>query len=500
MIILLLSKRIKARTDKKVLEKSILFKLFDFFVTCLPFISIIIGANIAWRIKHADDYNAIYLPGTVPTKLPTAAPWSSPSAAPTLDAHKVHTGVKVVHDFYSKKLDIVGEVASGLDILRTPKMRHPFGPFFADVIPLTLIAFMESYSVARRLAVLRNELHILNASQEMIANGMANLLGCVSSAYPVSGSFSRSSLNHASGARSPLSKVTTLLVVITALMTLAETFQYIPKAVLAAVIFVALYNLVVVSEFWEAWRRNKKDFFIMVSTAVIVFVFDTSIGLAVGLGLSFGIYLIEVFVSPHNAPQLTYSAESNDGFAVVKVESDLGFIHASTIKDFVTKLYRQEEQPPSDNSDPSIALRYKISSSFDYYLISKSKLSHVDVLPKAIIIDLDMVKIIDLTGTQTLCEIVNEAKAKKVSIVFININRADVKEALIKSNVRNYDNKTGGVTLSEYLQRSPLSTISENVPKAESEKYPDTRKAAEIGVEMVDVKPNSEYFIPYNNI
>jgi MFS superfamily sulfate permease-like transporter len=384
VIFLLINKRIKARTNKKVLEKSILFKIFDFAVTCLPFAAIIIGANIAWRIKHSDDYNSNWVQGSVPTISPTiAVPSSLPTTfAPSINPYTRFTGVKLVHEFYKKKLDIVGEVAAGIDILRTPKMRHPFGSFFADVIPLTLIAFMESYSVARRLAVLRNELHILNASQEMIANGLANLLGCVSSAYPVSGSFSRSSLNHASGARTPLSKVTCLLVVITALMTLADQFQYIPKAVLSAVIFLALYNLVVISEFWEAWCRSKKDFFIMLSTAVIVFVFDTSIGLAVGLGLSFGIYVFELFVSPHNAPQIVYSAGTNDGFAVVKIESDLGFIHAPAIKDFITKLYQQEQQPPADKSDRSIAMRYQISSTFDRYLINKSKLTHVDVLPK----------------------------------------------------------------------------------------------------------------------
>ena len=49
--------------------------------------------------------------------------------------------------------------------------------------------------MARRIASTNNELHILNASQELFANGVANLLGSVSSAYPVSGSFSRSSLN-----------------------------------------------------------------------------------------------------------------------------------------------------------------------------------------------------------------------------------------------------------------------------------------------------------------
>jgi MFS superfamily sulfate permease-like transporter len=79
---------------------------------------------------------------------------------------------------------------------------------------------MESYSVARRIASLRGELHILNASQELFANSAANLLACVSTAFPVCGSFSRSSLNHAAGARAPLSKATTMIVVIIALQSL----------------------------------------------------------------------------------------------------------------------------------------------------------------------------------------------------------------------------------------------------------------------------------------
>ena len=60
--------------------------------------------------------------------------------------------IKKNSDFYSNSLSIVGVVAPGLNILRTPKMQHPFGPFFVDCIEIALIAFMESYAVARRIA------------------------------------------------------------------------------------------------------------------------------------------------------------------------------------------------------------------------------------------------------------------------------------------------------------------------------------------------------------
>ena len=130
------------------------YRLWNFFATVQPLIAIIIAGRIAYSLKLSDNR----------------------------------------HDYYIKKLAVVGQVPPGLDILRIPKFRHPMGQFFADVLPLTLIAFMEAYSIARNIGAQTNTLNSLSASQEMFANGAANLLGCVSSCYPVSGSFSRSAL------------------------------------------------------------------------------------------------------------------------------------------------------------------------------------------------------------------------------------------------------------------------------------------------------------------
>jgi hypothetical protein len=73
--------------------------------------------------------------------------------------------IKKADNYYANTLNIVGTVPSGLNILRTPTIRQPFGQFFVDCIPLALILFMESYSVARRIASQNNELYLLNASQ-----------------------------------------------------------------------------------------------------------------------------------------------------------------------------------------------------------------------------------------------------------------------------------------------------------------------------------------------
>lgn len=143
-------------------KKTWQFRVYDFLTAILPLVGMVVAGNVAYNIKKDDHFN-------------------DPSKS-------------IIHSYYAKGLKIVGEVPEGINILRTPTFHHPMGEFFADMLPLTLIAFMESYSIARRIAAQNGELNILNASQEMVANGAANLLGCVSSSFPVSGSFSRSAL------------------------------------------------------------------------------------------------------------------------------------------------------------------------------------------------------------------------------------------------------------------------------------------------------------------
>jgi MFS superfamily sulfate permease-like transporter len=156
--------------------------------------------------------------------------------------------------------------------------------FFANILPLTLISFMETWSIARTIASQKNQLHFLSASQEMWAVGLANLCGCVTSSYPATASFSRSALNASAGARSPLSSLIIVLGLLIVLTLFTSGLRFIPSAALSAIIYVAIANLITFSDFWQAWKHSKKDFFTMIVTTTFTFVFDTSIGLAVGLG------------------------------------------------------------------------------------------------------------------------------------------------------------------------------------------------------------------------
>jgi MFS superfamily sulfate permease-like transporter len=322
-----------------------------------PLIAIIIAGNIANRIKHSDHYNE----------------------------------VGYAHKFYSQQLKIVGQVTQGTDFLQSPSLKWSFGKLIGDVFPVALIAFMESYSVAHRLATRRNELHLLNASQEMFANGMANFMASISSAYPISGSYSRSSLNAASGATTPLSKMVTLFVIVAVLESLTTTFQYIPYAVLSAIVWVAIWNLLSFSEFWEAWKSSKVDFLVMVVTFVVVFVFNTEYGLAVGLGLSLVVFVTQIYMQKSNSPQLVSCSQDNAGVDVITLHSDLTFITIGQYSDLFDSLIQIKEEYDEEGSF-AIRTRHNIETTLDRYLGPKRP-KGVIILPTVIVLDLHETKV-----------------------------------------------------------------------------------------------------------
>ncbi|KAI0463795.1 hypothetical protein LJB42_002801 [Komagataella kurtzmanii] len=137
---------------------------------------------------------------------------------------------------------ILGTVPSGLK--HTGVMEMPNGIFsaFASQIPVSvIILLLEHISISKSFGRV-NDYKIV-PDQEVIAIGVTNLLGTFFSAYPATGSFSRSALKAKCGVRTPLAGVYTGVVVLLALYALTEAFYFIPKASLSAVIIHAVGDL-----------------------------------------------------------------------------------------------------------------------------------------------------------------------------------------------------------------------------------------------------------------
>lgn len=114
------------------------------------------------------------------------------------------------------------------------------------------VVFHKSYSAAHG--------KLIDASQELIALGMSSMMGSFVSGMPVTGSFTRTALNDASGVRTPFGGIYTSVLVIAALGLLTGTFHFIPKPVLAAVILVAVVSMIEFHMVPHLWRTRSEIF------------------------------------------------------------------------------------------------------------------------------------------------------------------------------------------------------------------------------------------------
>ena len=153
------------------------------------------------------------------------------------------------------------------------------------------------------------------------------------------------------------------------------------------------------SDVWEVFKHNKQDCLLMVTTIIITFVYETSYGLAVGIGLSALFYLANnafslktapyLVAAPHDAelsdpPKLSTELEnmehgageglSSHGILVVKMQGDLTFVHSFKIKEFISDLILQEPPQPGSAASRSETLRYAVSSTLGTPSSSSSSL------------------------------------------------------------------------------------------------------------------------------
>jgi SulP family sulfate permease len=164
-----------------------------------------------------------------------------------------------------------------------------------DLLPsaiiISLVGFMEAISIAKAMAAKTKDR--IDPNQELIGQGMANIVGSLTQSYPASGSFSRSAVNLNAGARTGMSSVFTGLVVLITLLFLTPLLYHLPQSVLAAVIMMAVVGLVNFKAMRHAWEAHKHDGIAAIVTFVATLAFAPHLdsGILVGAGLAVGLFL-----------------------------------------------------------------------------------------------------------------------------------------------------------------------------------------------------------------
>ena len=162
---------------------------------------------------------------------------------------------------------VVGSIPAGLPALAIPTLDfQTMGQLLSVTVAIALIGFMEAISIAKAMAASTRQR--LDANQELVGQGLGNIFSSLSQGYAVSGSFSRSAVNINAGAVTGFSAVVTGVVVGVTLLWLTPLLYHLPQATLAAVIIMAVINLIKIEPIKHAWKVQRHD----AAVAIITFV------------------------------------------------------------------------------------------------------------------------------------------------------------------------------------------------------------------------------------
>ncbi len=251
---------------------------------------------------------------------------------------------------------IVGVVPDGLPGFQLPSFNtDSWNVLLPSAFTIALVSFMESISVGKAIENRHRGEYEIDPNQELIALGMANMGGSFFQAYPVDGGFSRSAVNDQAGAKTGLSGLIAVVLITLTLLFLTPLFTFLPNAVLASIIMVAVFGLIDLKTARMLWKHDRKDFFMLMATFVATLVLGIIQGILIGMVLSL-ILVIYNSAYPHVAvlgriPGTTFyrnvrrfqNAEIHEGILVLRFDAPLYFANAEFFRDQIKKLEKQAE-------------------------------------------------------------------------------------------------------------------------------------------------------------
>lgn len=257
-------------------------------------------------------------------------------------------------DLKLQGIKTVGAIPSGFPPLSFP---HWNWELVMTLLPgasmIAMISFVESLSIAQATA-LQQRSH-LNSNQELIALGLANISAGVSSAFPVTGSLSRTVVNADAGAKSPMAGVLSSILIIFVSLFFTGFFEDLPLTILAATIIVSIWKLVNFQPLFDAWRYSKADGLAMWITFLGVVLIDISTGLIIGIVSTFVLMLWRIS-RPHIAVVglvegtqhfrniQRHQVSTSNRVLSLRIDENLTFLNANSFKGYLINAISLNDQ------------------------------------------------------------------------------------------------------------------------------------------------------------
>lgn len=306
---------------------------------------------------------------------------------------------------------IVGEVPKGLPAFSMPDFSWAgIQSLLPIALAISLVSFMESIAVAKAIQSRHKNYKVL-PNQELIALGVANIGGAFFQSYPVTGGFSRTAVNDQAGAKTGMASIISAILILLTLLFLTPLFYFLPKAILASVIMVAVFGLIDIKEPMHLWHADRSDFWMLIITFLATLSLGIEQGIAIGVILSLAMIIFET-TRPHIA-QLgkvpgTHFYRNKDRFDQVEVRKDLLIVR------FDARLYFANLNFFQDTLEEWIALK-------------RPEL-------KALIINTESINSLDSSALHMLHDMIVALRNEGCLVLLTGV-KGPVRDALAKSNL-----------------------------------------------------------------
>lgn len=330
----------------------------------------------------------------------------------------------------------VGIIPSGIPKLHIPVFHVSD---VTNILPLAfacfLLAYIESVSAAKTLAQKNN--YEVNAGQELLALGVANMATALGSGYPVSGGLSQSAVNEKAGAKTPVSLIVASFAIAMCLIFFTGLLKNLPSAILAAIVIVAVSGLIDIKELRRMNKMNKFDFIVAITALASVVVFGILWGVVIAALFSL-ILIIRSVSSPHVA--------------------FLGRIPG-------TNRYTDIERHPDNELIPGI-LMFRVESALVYFNVSNvylkvwNKIKHSEGRINMVIFDMSTSANIDSGGVKLIKRLYYNLQNKNIGFKLVEAH-SEVRDILRKEKI---DHLMGHFSRRDSLHDMVLQIIENREP------------------------------------
>lgn len=290
------------------------------------------------------------------------------------------------------EVKIVGLIPTGLPGFTLPEFNLEKAlELWPMAITIALVGYLEAISIGKALEEKAGE-ETIEANQELVALGVSNMVGSFFQSYTSTASFSRSAINGASGAKTNLSALFGVLLVVGTLLFLTPIFYFLPNAALASIIMVSVFGLIDLDYAKQLWDKRKDEFSILLITFLITLFVGIPQGILIGV-LSSLLLMVYKTSKPH--------------FAILG--NIKGTDYYKNVNRFVDEII---------NRDDLLIVRFDAQLYFGNCGFFKKQLyKEIDkkgIALKAVILNAEAINYIDSSGAQILAKVIREIHQKNI--------------------------------------------------------------------------------------